>query len=234
MMLNKPPPIFVIGFIPNESSDSYTESLDYEIDFEIDITPFALQDLPVYELKVVVAYTEGYLGIKGYTTYILDSKGRWMQVSQFEIKEVSREQISMIKMPSLLVYQRKMKKSTERDNLISNYKLRYEMGLDFDTYVPLPNFFMEQRVLLGNAQVINLDGSFCSHGRLPPSYWDIYTPKKAGRLLLGGEDLTLEKKRAVKMERQFCKHREVTYHKILVTSTLMPESVSDYILEDVS
>ena len=76
-----------------------------------------------------------------------------------------------------------------------------------------------------------MKSNMCRHNQLPPSYWDIYPPKKVSKIILGGEDLTLEKKSAVKLERQFCRHKEVTYHKILMTSTLMPETISDYILE---
>lgn len=231
MMLRKPPPVFVIGFIPNETG--LQDETDYDIDFEIDISPFCVEELPIYELQAVVAYREGYFGIKNYITYIKDTQGNWLEINQFEIKQVEKENISRIKVPSLLIYQKKLVHSPERENIMSNFKLRYNLGISPTNFIPIPNFYMEQCLLLGETQPLGLNALLCPHNELPPAYSDIYLSSFNPQILNVGEDLVLEKKRAVKMERQFCKFKEISYQKLLLTSTLMPESVVAYILENV-
>lgn len=48
MMLNKPPPIFVIGFIPTDKGDDDDPIPDYDIDFTIDISPFTTEVNPYF------------------------------------------------------------------------------------------------------------------------------------------------------------------------------------------
>jgi hypothetical protein len=43
MMLNKLPPVFVIGFIPGENKKDKQTIPSYDIDFQIDLSPFIIE-----------------------------------------------------------------------------------------------------------------------------------------------------------------------------------------------
>ena len=94
---------------------------------------------------------------------------------------------------------------------------------------------MEQLKLLGVKASINLSEVLCSHQMLPPSYRDIYPDRQAAQnvRICEREIEILDKKRAVKPERNCCRSNSMAFKRLLVGTTMLPSPIVDYILEKV-
>lgn len=91
---------------------------------------------------------------------------------------------------------------------------------------------MEAVKLLGLKPTIQLAPFLCKHKMLLPVYRDIYPDSYSNKLLLNGEDKVLST-RAIRPERRLCGSNSKSFKKLLVSTTLLPKPIVDYILEKV-
>lgn len=70
-----------VGFLNAELEDPAAYNFEYNIDFELDISPFFKQDSDTYTLQAIITIEEGILGVMSYATYIKNTKNEWLKVN---------------------------------------------------------------------------------------------------------------------------------------------------------
>lgn len=152
---------------------------------------------------------------------------------RFSVQQIDPSYLSRINQPSVIIYQKSLVPDPERNNLESSFSLRDEF--DGVKLSPLPCFYMEQLKLLGVKAPINLNAVLCCHQLLPPSYRDIYPDRESAQTvrICEREVEILDKKRAVKPERNCCLSESMAFKRLLVGTTMLPSPIVDYILEKV-
>lgn len=69
-----------VGFLNSEIEED-SNSFDYKIDHQIDLSPFFKQDSDTYQLQAVVTVEEGVLGVMSFASYIRNSKNEWLKIN---------------------------------------------------------------------------------------------------------------------------------------------------------
>lgn len=144
---------------------------------------------------------------------------------------MSTKDIEQIRNPVILYYQQVLQKDSERENLESNVKTRLGLELQPYEYFPLPSYYCEKRILLGVNSPLNLGYYLCPHLKLILNYNDIYPAKKYKKLLYDAEKKLIEQKKTLILERSMLREDRTTYNKILLSSTLLPKPIVDYVLD---
>lgn len=80
LTLNKSPYILQIGFLNNEHDDE-SNTFEYKIDHQLDLSPFFKQTSDFYQLQAVVTVEEGVLGVMSFATYIKNTKNEWLKIN---------------------------------------------------------------------------------------------------------------------------------------------------------
>lgn len=146
---------------------------------------------------------------------------------------MSFQDIESIKNPMILYYQKVLKKDTERDNLESNVKVRLDLDLGQNQMMPVTSYYIEKRLLLGSQPSMCFRELLCHHGNLLAGYYDVYKGKKYKNLLYEEEKKLIETKKSLKMERSLFHHKHMMFNKILLSTTMIPTPVGEYLLESV-
>jgi len=144
---------------------------------------------------------------------------------------VTTKDIEQIRNPVILYYQQVLHKDSERENLESNVKTRLGLELQPYEYYPLPSFYCEKRILLGVNSPLNLSFYLCQHSNLILSYNDIYPAKKYKKLLYEAERKLIEQKKTLILERSMLREDKTTYNKVLLSCTMLPKPIVDYVLD---
>lgn len=77
--MSRAPRILNIGFMTHDVEQK--KVFGFQIDLEIDVTPFFKNDSGVYQLQSVVTVEEGILGIMSYAVYLKNTKSEWLKIN---------------------------------------------------------------------------------------------------------------------------------------------------------
>ena len=109
-------------------------------------------------------------------------------------------------------------------------QVRHE--LENTDLMPLPYFYIEKRVFLGEADWKGWQQMICQHGRLLINYYDIYSQKQYSNLLYPNEYKNIETSRMLRWERSRLSSKSSCYNKILLGTTLLPKPIVECLLDD--
>lgn len=131
-----------------------------------------------------------------------------------------------------MLYRQRAKNQAVADNLKTLMQLRHELPAAEKLY-PLPFFYMEKRVLLGQLPALEWRAVYCPHGRFTLNYFDVFAPKRYRNLLYEGEHKNIENSKMLKPERAMIHQTSFFLNKLLLGTTLLPKAVVDCIFEGV-
>ncbi len=158
---------------------------------------------------------------------------------------VSIEEVRKPGIPLIVVYNRRIDKSNLIHTLESNLKVRDQFSLK--DMIPLPNYFAQMMIHLGQIPQKPLLDFLCSHFKFPPGYSDIYpenineiigskTGKMGGVSLLeverNGEPLRHNNVK-INPEIQMISNACLSAQRMLLGSSMLPKPVAEYFLEKV-
>ncbi len=134
-----------------------------------------------------------------------------------------------MKYPRSLVYTQKNPDPATSRNIQSLMKIRHE--LSSEGLLPLPYFYIEKKVFLGDASWQGFEQMACPHGHLMLNYFDVYQPKEYKQLLYPREYANIEQSKVLKPERSLLSTPSFFFKKILLGTTFLPRSIVESLLE---
>lgn len=150
-------------------------------------------------------------------------------MTRFGISAVTEDFLVHVKYPRSLVYTQKNPDPATSRNIQSLMKIRHE--LSSESLLPLPYFYIEKKVFLGDASWQGFEQMTCPHDHLMLNYFDIYKPKEYKNLLYPREYANIEQSKVLKPERSLLSTPSFFFKKILLGTTLLPKSIVESLLE---
>lgn len=140
------------------------------------------------------------------------------------------EAIFLLRSAKTVIYKQRIKNKAVADNLKNVIKLRHQLPESEKLY-PLPFFFMEKRVLLGQMPSLDWSSLYCPHGHFVLNYYDVFNPKTYTKLLYDNEHKNIENSKMLRPERNLIHKKSFFLNKLLLGTTLLPRSVADCVFE---
>lgn len=141
------------------------------------------------------------------------------------------EVVYLLRSAKTVIYKQRIKNQAVADNLKNVIKLRHELP-DTEKLYPLPFFFMEKRVLLGQKPSLDWNSVYCPHDSFVLNYLDVFQARSYKNLLYDREYSNIENSRILKPERQLIHKKSYFLNKLLLGTTLLPKSVADCVFEE--